>query len=128
MLDVGMVYTNYQVIDEIGKVRGIGSRCQIPYSKEQLLVDLMTFHFRLMRRSTYEQVGGIDSSFQWADDYDLCLKISEVTQIHHLPRLLYLYRCHSDNMTNSLEKKLAIEVGTLQTTYPEAEIQLWLVW
>ena len=30
--------------------------------------------------------------------------------------------------TTCLEKKLAIEVRTLQTTYPEAEIQLWWVW
>ena len=51
---VGMVYTSFQVIDELGQVRGQGTRCQIPYSKDQLLVDFITFHFRLMRRSVYE--------------------------------------------------------------------------
>ncbi len=98
--NTGMVYTKYEVIDEFGQLRGSGTRCEIPYSQEQLLVDFMTFHFRLMRRR-YEQVGGIDPTFQWAEDYDLCLKIFEVTQIYHLPKPLYFYRCHSDNITNN---------------------------
>ncbi|HEY9907255.1 MAG TPA: hypothetical protein V6D18_06560, partial [Thermosynechococcaceae cyanobacterium] len=52
----------YEVIDAQGNSHGIGQRCHIPYSKERLLSDFMTFHFRLMRRSVYEQVGGIDPS------------------------------------------------------------------
>jgi glycosyltransferase involved in cell wall biosynthesis len=100
-LDVGMVYTQYEVIDARGNSRGLGDRCRIPYSKERLLTDFMTFHFRLMRRSVYEQAGGIDPSFQWAEDYDLCLKLSEVTQIYHLPKPLYFYRRHDRNLTNN---------------------------
>lgn len=96
---VGMVYTNYQTIDENNQVRGIGRRCQIPYSPERLLVDFMTFHFRLMRRSVYEQVGGVDPSFLMSEDYDLCLKISEVASVHHLPYCLYDYRVHKQSIS-----------------------------
>lgn len=60
----------------------------------------MTFHFRLIRRSVYDQVGGIDSAFARAEDYDLCLHLSEVTQIHHLPQSLYAYRQHDSNATH----------------------------
>ncbi|UBF30098.1 glycosyltransferase (plasmid) [Kovacikia minuta CCNUW1] len=98
--DIGMVYTNYQVIDADGRDRGLGQRCAIPYTKDQLLLDFMTFHFRLMRRSVYEQVGGIDPTFDRAEDYDLCLRLSEVTQIHHLNQPLYFYRQHDSNATN----------------------------
>jgi glycosyltransferase involved in cell wall biosynthesis len=98
--EVGMVYTDYQMIDEQGKLHGIGSRCQIHYSKERLLVDFMTFHFRLIRRAVYDQVGGIDPTFAWAEDYDLCLKLSEVTAVHHLPKPLYSYRRHAGNATH----------------------------
>jgi glycosyltransferase involved in cell wall biosynthesis len=98
---IGMVYTNYRIIDEQGHDRGLGERCHIPYSPDKLLVDFMTFHFRLMRRSVYEQVGGVDPSYQWAEDYDLCLKLSEVTQIYHLPEPLYFYRRHNHNLTNN---------------------------
>lgn len=96
---VGMVYTNYLVIDENNQVKGPGERCRIPYSKERLLVDFMTFHFRLMRRSVYDQVGGIATTFPRAQDYDLCLKLSEATEIHHLPQPLYYYRSHAESVS-----------------------------
>jgi glycosyltransferase involved in cell wall biosynthesis len=101
---VGLVYTNYQVIDAQNRDRGLGHRCQIPYSPKRLLLDFMTFHFRLMRRSIYEQAGGINPQFKRAEDYDLCLRLSEVTEVFHLQRSLYSYRRHSRNVTNqSLE-------------------------
>lgn len=99
-LDVGMVYTDYLLIDEKGTVLGLGKRCQIPYSPARLLVDFMTFHFRLLRRSVYEQVGGIAPEFRAAQDYDLCLRLSEVTQIAHLKQPLYFYRLHQDNLSH----------------------------
>lgn len=48
---VGMIYTDYLVMDETGQIKGLGKRCQIPYSSERLLVEFMTFHFRLIRRN-----------------------------------------------------------------------------
>lgn len=59
----------------------------------------MTFHFRLLRRSLYEQVGGVDPSITYAEDYDLCLKLAEVTQIYHLQEPLYYYRVHSETIS-----------------------------
>jgi glycosyltransferase involved in cell wall biosynthesis len=97
--DVGVVYSDYLLIDEQNQVRGVGSRCQIPYSKDRLLVDFMTFHFRLLRREVYDLVGGIDIDFESAEDYDLCLKLSEVTEFYHLQKPLYYYRKHSDTIS-----------------------------
>ncbi|MGV0026625.1 CHAT domain-containing protein [Phormidesmis priestleyi] len=107
---IGLVYTDYVEMDEASKITGYGRRCQIPYSQERLLVDFMTFHFRLMRRplagnskrSTYERSGGIDPTFSGAAyDYDLCLKLSEVTQVHHLNQPLYFYRRHAQSVSNT---------------------------
>ena len=99
--NVGVVYTNHLLVDEQGRDKGLGKLCRIPYSKDGLLVDFMTFHFRLLRRSVYEQVGGIDPTFIASEDYDLCLKLSEVTDFYHLPKPLYFYRRHSGNVTNN---------------------------
>jgi glycosyltransferase involved in cell wall biosynthesis len=102
--EVGLVYTDYLTIDEIGAIRGLGARCKIPYSKDRLLVEFMTFHFRLMRRELFDRVGTLDDSTRLAEDYDLCLKLSEVTQIHHLQKPLYYYRVHRKSLSreNSL--------------------------
>ena len=99
-----MVYTNYLEMDGDGNTQQLGKRCRTPYSKERLLVDFMTFHFRLMRRSTFELAGGIDPEFEYIEDYDLCLRLSEITEIYHLQKPLYFYRLHQGN--TSKDKQL----------------------
>lgn len=93
--DYGMVYTDYQVIDAKNRIKKMGSRCQIPYSPKRLLVDFMTFHFRLIRKTVLEQAGDVKPHLKMAGDYDLCLRLSEITKIHHLKEVLYFYRVHS---------------------------------
>jgi glycosyltransferase involved in cell wall biosynthesis len=98
--ELGMVYTDHQILDSQGNAQGYGHRCQIPYTKERLLVDFMTFHFRLMRRDCFELAGSIDPYFESAIDYDLCLRLSETTLIKHLRVPLYQYRNHPSSMSN----------------------------
>jgi len=99
---VGMVYTDYQLIDTIGRIKGLGRRCRIPYSKDRLLLDFMTFHFRLLRRSAFEQAGGINEEFTCAEDYDLCMRLSEVTEIRHIQKALYQYRVHPRSISHEM--------------------------
>ena len=91
---VGMVYTDYWEMDAAGEVLGYGQRCRIPYSRDRLLVEFMTFHFRLLRRSVFQQVGGLEGALDFVEDYDLCLRLSEVTQIRRVHQPLYYYRIH----------------------------------
>ncbi|MBW4691249.1 MAG: CHAT domain-containing protein [Lyngbya sp. HA4199-MV5] len=92
---IGMVYTDYLDMDEQGSVIRYGDRCRIPYSQERLLIDFMTFHFRLLRRSVFEQVGGISGASDYVEDYDLCLRLSEATEICQVKQPLYYYRNHA---------------------------------
>lgn len=92
--EVGLVYTDYTVIDAQGKSLGLGHHCARQFSKMAMLVEFITFHFRLIRRSVYDAVGGLDSSFECAYDYDLCLKLTEVTEVAHVKQPLYSYRSH----------------------------------
>ena len=98
--ETGLVYTDYLDLDADGKVKGYGHRCRIPYSRKRLLVDFMVFHFRLLRRSVFDQVGGIDESCKYAEDYDLCLRLSEVTQVRRIRKPLYYYRHHSEAISS----------------------------
>lgn len=109
-LECGMVYTNYMEINKDGRVLRPGRRCAIPYSKERLLIDFMTFHFRLIRKSTYNFVGGFDIRFDKIEDYDLCLRLSEITQIKKVEKLLYQYRLHSKSISRTKGLKVIMLV------------------
>jgi glycosyltransferase involved in cell wall biosynthesis len=104
---VGMVYTDHLLIDDRGKNLGLGARCHIPYSKERLLIDFMTFHFRLVRREIYDRVGGIDLAIPYVQDYDLCLKISEIAEIYHHSQPLYYYRVHPTMISETQQADVA---------------------
>ncbi|HEY9833900.1 MAG TPA: CHAT domain-containing protein [Stenomitos sp.] len=105
--EVGLVYTDYLDMEESGKIKGYGTRCHIPYSKERLLLDFMTFFFRLMRREVFEQVGGLDESMTHVEDYDLCLKLSEATEVWHVKKPLYYYRCHGLSVSQKYPRQQA---------------------
>ena len=100
----GMVYTNCWVIDSKEKQKYLDPRSQIPFSQQRLLTDFITFHFRLIRHEIFNAVGGINPFFKVAMDYDLCLRISELTEIYHLPLPLYFYREHYESISREKQK------------------------
>lgn len=100
-LDCGLVYTYYQEIDSDGKIIKLGFRNNIPYSKQALLTVFMVFHFRLVRSSTYFLAGEYNPDLNYANDYDLCLRLSEITKIANIPDILYSYRIHEKSMSRS---------------------------
>lgn len=108
---IGVVYTDYFDVDENGKTQ-LGYRTFIPYSPQRMLVDLMSYHFRLIRRTAYDAVGGLDENFKFNQDFDLCLKLSETTGFYHLREPLYYKRTHSNSVT-CLHRSEQIEYSKL---------------
>jgi glycosyltransferase involved in cell wall biosynthesis len=96
--EVGIVYTDYLDINQNGQILGLGQRCSIPYSQDRILIDFMIFHFRLIRFSVYEQVGGFNKEFEGIEDYELCLRLTEITEVQKVSQPLYYYRHHADSV------------------------------
>ncbi|MDR2668551.1 MAG: glycosyltransferase [Desulfovibrio sp.] len=51
----------------------------------------------MMRRAPLERCGGYRELFSHAEDYDLWLRIGEVTELDNLPEILLYYRLHGRN-------------------------------
>lgn len=95
--EVGMVFTDSVRID--GEGRSLGHRHRSAWSRSRQLVEFSTFHFRLIRQSAFIAAGGI-SDLEIGIDYDLALRLAEVTRFAHLAEPLYHYRVHAAQMSS----------------------------
>jgi O-antigen biosynthesis protein len=63
------------------------------WSPELLLSYMYFSHVLTIRRRLYVEAGGLRPGFEGAQDYDLALRLSELTRnIHHIPKILYHWR------------------------------------
>lgn len=53
----------------------------------------------LLRRATYERVGGLDTSLRFAFDLDLLLKARRTGKLRHVDKVVAAYRWHPDALT-----------------------------
>ncbi|HKN01840.1 MAG TPA: glycosyltransferase [Candidatus Binataceae bacterium] len=82
---VGVVYGNYEIAVE-GKPKTIQNVSADPFD----LSEWSTFGYvRAIRRSVWNEVGGYDSSYRLADDYDLRLRLGARCQFVRIHEPLY---------------------------------------
>ncbi|MBR5874562.1 MAG: glycosyltransferase family 2 protein [Oscillospiraceae bacterium] len=64
-------------------------------------------HLACIRRSIFTLLGGLQSSYDGAQDHDLFLKITEQpdVKIHHIPKVLYYWRVHSQSTSGGVGAK-----------------------
>jgi glycosyltransferase involved in cell wall biosynthesis len=69
-------------------------------------------HVRSWRASVYKQVGGHNPELSICDDHELCIRTYLHTKMHHIPKVLYIYRITGDNTW--LERNEAIQIKTVE--------------
>lgn len=76
------------------------------YSPETLLSLNYICHFSLIRKKLIDKVGGFELGLEGAQDHDLFLKISELTDnIYHIPKVLYHWRMLETSTAMNLSNK-----------------------
>ncbi len=86
-----VVYTDEDKIDRRG--RHSDPFYKPDWSPEFFRGVMYVGHLLLARRALVEQAGGLDPAFDGVQDYELMLRLSELTDaIAHLPRILYHWR------------------------------------
>jgi len=69
-------------------------------------------HVRAWRSDLYRKIGGHDPSLSICDDHDLMLRTYLASKMHHIPKVLYIYRITGDNTW--LERGDAIQKLTVE--------------
>lgn len=100
------------------KVSGNPLRYQDPHFKldfngELLLGNNYICHFLMVSRGLLDQVGGLDSRYDGAQDFDFVLRLSRQAHgIRHVAKILYHWRIHEGSTAGRAESKLyAYEAG-----------------
>ena len=104
--DADLIYTDEDKIDSEGKRYA-------PYFKTSFNPDLilsqnMINHLGVYRRTIIEKIGGFRCGFEGSQDYDLVLRALEeikITNIHHLPYILYHWRAIPGSVALNRDEK-----------------------
>ena len=109
--DPDFIYSDEDFIDTEGE-------CHNPHYKPDFSPDLLfshnyITHLSCIKRSFLNKSGHFDAKFDGAQDYDLFLRITELTsKIYHIPKILYHWRMlESSTSNNAHAKPEALEKG-----------------
>lgn len=84
------------------------------WSPDTLLCFNYICHFTVIRKSLIDQVGGFRSIYDGCQDYDLFLRITEITnKIKHISKILYHWRTLPTSTSTGLNKKDYIHERTI---------------
>lgn len=91
-----------------------------PHFKPDFNIDLLCTvnyicHLFVTKKELIDSVGMLRPEFDGAQDYDFifrCVESAGEEKIHHIPKILYHWRCHEDSTSENPESKLyAFDAG-----------------
>jgi len=102
-LDV--IYSDHDILKEDSGKR-INPLFKPDWSPEIILSSNYITHLTVIRRELFSKVGGFREKFDGAQDWDLFLRIIEITdRIGHVPKILYHWRESSNSTAASIYNK-----------------------
>ena len=110
--NVEFIYTDEDKIDETVDKR-FDAYFKSDYAPDTLNSINYICHFSVFKKELMDKLGGFRSEYDGAQDYDIILRMTEITQnIIHIPKILYHWRVHKDSTARVPEAKpYAIEAG-----------------
>lgn len=119
--DHGLVGSEVEYIDAAGD--RISRQAEFPLDHESIVRALLDVSPSIahpsvmMRREVVFAVGCYREAFDPAEDYDLWLRLSEVTKLANLPDRLVEYRCHSEQLTEVYKPRQTRSTGIARLAY-----------
>lgn len=110
--DIDFIYTDED------KVNSKGNKYFDPHFKPDFSINLLRSmnyicHMVVVKKTLLDEVGGLRSEFDGAQDYDFVFRcVERAVKIHHIPKVLYHWRTHMDSTSfNPSSKTYAFEAG-----------------
>lgn len=79
--------------------------------------DLIPQPGALFRKSSFYEVGGLNSSFDWAFDFDLFIKLSKIGKLAFLNRTLSSFRWHPESLSVEYRRMSVSEASKVRVSH-----------
>lgn len=92
--ELDYIYSDEDKIDENSKNRHM-PHFKPDWSPDTLMSNMYTCHLSVYRKSIVDKAGGFRAGYEGAQDYDLCLRVTEIipaSHISHISKILYHWR------------------------------------
>ena len=94
--ETDFIYSDECKLDTEATVKYFDFYFKPDWSPRLLMNHMYTGHLTMYRTTIVKKVGGFRSKFDFSQDYDLALRVSDVTKnIEHVERILYFWRAIS---------------------------------
>ena len=103
--EVGLVYGDTNFIDENGRILGRFRAAQTDYKRLRRGYVHIPQQASFWRADLWHKVGPLDSSFYFAMDYDLWVRLASHAPVQYLPRLWANFRLHRQGKTISADDR-----------------------
>ena len=91
--------------------------------------DLIPQPGSLIRRSHYEQVGGLNGKYKWAFDFDLYIRIKKLGRLQFVKATLSSFRWHPDSLSVQHRRRSVTEASSVRVSHlPPALRPLSILW
>lgn len=97
--ETGLVYGDANYIDEKSRVIGRFPTAQTDLAKLRRGYVHIPQQTSFFRKSLWDHVGPLDPEFFFAMDYDLWVRLAEVSELKYIPRTWANFRLHADAKT-----------------------------
>lgn len=134
MSQTGLVYTDYTLIDDRGK---IGKRIYQEPPEYLPIRDCVGACF-MYRADVAEKVGEYNPEMVLVEDYDYWLRVGLETKLYHIPVSFYFYRVHDGALTQTRKVEIKKAKNKLKEIYwnkynipeeikPIADLYFWYI-
>ena len=86
--------------------------------------DLIPQPGALFRKNAFWEVGGLDTKYAWAFDFDLLIKLSKVGKLSYLDTTLSSFRWHPESLSVEHRRKSVSEASAVRVSHLPAMIRL----
>jgi GT2 family glycosyltransferase len=112
-----VTYGSCEYIDDQGSVVWINRSGQWAVPLLRFGPDLIPQPGALFRRSGFEAVGGLNSEFGWAFDFDLFIRLSKLGKLQFLNQTMAQFRWHPESLSVEHRKHSVAEASKVRISH-----------